>query len=352
MKLILAFAQAIASVSVVEAWGWQGHGISGNLAQFKLTPIALKMVQTLLPGFTKGKLGNAASWADKVKRKPEYAWAKGLHYINPEDTPPTYCGYDKQRDCPKDCIGTGITNLTNMLNANWRAAVQDIDQGRIKYVDRFAAEQKLGRAKEPSKERHDYTEFEIFSEKQSIETRSSSALERLTGVQETLMFLIHAIGDIHQPLHATGRDKGGNQAPVKFDGKKCNLHSVWDTRMLLKRKLEFPNYMLHLQATMNKTMIRPCDKDIVNEVTGSSANSLVGQIVFDAVESHLSKPIYVCVDDWIAESNRINCDAVWKNFTYGMETGSTYFDANKEVVEMQLIRAGLRGADVLNQIFV
>lgn len=45
----------------------------------------------------------------------------------------------------------------------------------------------------------------------------------------SLKFLIHFIGDLHQPLH-TGRpeDQGGNAVSVNWFGKSTNLHSIWD----------------------------------------------------------------------------------------------------------------------------
>jgi hypothetical protein len=47
---------------------------------------------------------------------------------------------------------------------------------------------------------------------------------------EALRFLIHFVGDIHQPLHAAdNRDRGGNEFRVILAGKRTNLHAVWDT---------------------------------------------------------------------------------------------------------------------------
>lgn len=43
--------------------------------------------------------------------------------------------------------------------------------------------------------------------------------EGYDGAEEALKFLIHFVGDLHQPLHLTGRDKGGNGAKVRFDGR-------------------------------------------------------------------------------------------------------------------------------------
>jgi hypothetical protein len=47
---------------------------------------------------------------------------------------------------------------------------------------------------------------------------------------EALKFVIHFIGDMHQPLHdEDDGDKGGNARHVIFDGRPDNLHWIWDT---------------------------------------------------------------------------------------------------------------------------
>ena len=51
--------------------------------------------------------------------------------------------------------------------------------------------------------------------------------------REALMFVIHFIGDMHQPLHSSDdKDKGGNDKHVVFDGRNMNLHSLWDGGLL------------------------------------------------------------------------------------------------------------------------
>ena len=41
------------------------------------------------------------------------------------------------------------------------------------------------------------------------------------------------VGDIHQPLHAGfAEDRGGNSVDVRFNGRKTNLHSLWDTGLV------------------------------------------------------------------------------------------------------------------------
>jgi hypothetical protein len=44
-----------------------------------------------------------------------------------------------------------------------------------------------------------------------------------------LVFVVHLMGDLHQPLHvADDDDWGGNKKPVSFEGWKANLHKLWD----------------------------------------------------------------------------------------------------------------------------
>lgn len=48
-----------------------------------------------------------------------------------------------------------------------------------------------------------------------------------------ITFLVHFIGDVHQPLHVGWKDDlGGNKVKCTFFGKDTNLHSVWDSGMI------------------------------------------------------------------------------------------------------------------------
>src|SRR5262249_28828037 len=59
---------------------------------------------------------------------------------------------------------------------------------------------------------------------------SISAVERV----KALLFVVHLVGDLEQPLHNAERqsDKGGNEVSVRFFGLKKNLHEVWDDGIL------------------------------------------------------------------------------------------------------------------------
>lgn len=50
---------------------------------------------------------------------------------------------------------------------------------------------------------------------------------------EALKYLIHLVGDAHQPMHISRKeDKGGNTIQLQFDGKGTNLHSLWDSKLI------------------------------------------------------------------------------------------------------------------------
>ncbi len=64
---------------------------------------------------------------------------------------------------------------------------------------------------------------------------------------EALKFLVHFVGDLHQPMHL-GRleDLGGNKVKTMWFGKEINIHSLWDTYLIDNKKYtysEFSDYL-------------------------------------------------------------------------------------------------------------
>lgn len=50
---------------------------------------------------------------------------------------------------------------------------------------------------------------------------------------KALKYVVHFVGDVHQPLHAGyADDKGGNTYQVQAFGRGTNLHSLWDSRLI------------------------------------------------------------------------------------------------------------------------
>ena len=137
------------------------------------------------------------------------------------------------------------------------------------------------------------------------------------------MFLIHFIGDMHQPLHCSdNKDKGGNEVKVEFDGKPSNLHSVWDSGLLGRMGAE-------------DTLFAAFSQDITSD--------------------HAKKWARGTVNDWAEESHRAG-----RKVTYGrlpvvpagtvIPLDSAYERKADPVVKKQIERAGVRLAAVLNAI--
>ncbi len=178
------------------AWSGYGHRLIGRLAETELTPHARAEIARLLQATDDRKrerrmLGDIADWADDLRdNHPELGRATTRwHYINlGEDR----CRYAPRKHCPDgNCVIAAIGTQRGVL------------------ADR----------KQPDAAR-----------------------------AQALKFLVHFVGDAHQPLHAGyGRDKGGNTFQVRLDGKGSNLHTLWDRGIVGSAKLSEDRYLQHLQ---------------------------------------------------------------------------------------------------------
>ena len=189
-----AIALAVLLASVsLEGWGPQGHRLVATVAANHLTPAARKNVTWLLRDES---LADVAVWADEyVEAHRETApW----HYVN---IPADGGRYVAARDCLRgDCV---------------------VD--RIRYHRERLANQSL--------------------------RRPDRAM--------ALKFLVHFVGDLHQPFHAIGVERGGNGIPLSVFGvttcgrgdprRSCNLHGLWDSELLAHRKLRDRAYAAELE---------------------------------------------------------------------------------------------------------
>src|SRR5687767_3299470 len=202
MSGLAAIVIVIAAPSL-GAWGGQGHRLVGLIAAERLTPIAKQNVTRLLDGQT---LADVANWADSIRSDQQQTY--GWHFLN---IPPGAAGYDRDRDCP-GAAGVAAGSRSD----RWRDCAVD----RILFWEQRLADVTLDRA------------------------------DRATAIK----FLVHFIGDLHQPFHAIGVGRGGNDVQVRLLGEAncsdpgekpfpCNLHSVWDGRLIAHRKLDDRAYL-------------------------------------------------------------------------------------------------------------
>jgi hypothetical protein len=172
------------------AWGGQGHRMVAAIGQTRLTPEARDQVEQLLALEGKQSLSEIASWADYLRSSdPELGRrSASWHYVNiAEDG----CRYDAPRHCKgDDCVVEQISR-----------------QGALLADTGLPAEQRL----------------------------------------QALKFVVHFVGDIHQPMHAgKGADKGGNDHQLNLDGHGTNLHSLWDSGMIESTGRDDASYLAHL----------------------------------------------------------------------------------------------------------
>jgi hypothetical protein len=133
-----------------------------------------------------------------------------------------------------------------------------------------------------------------------------------------LRMLIHIVEDVHQPLH-TGHlsDKGGNDVKVQWFGKDSNLHSVWDSQLIDFQQLSYTEY-----ATM------------INHTTAAQRTKLQ------------KAPI----SEWLYESDRI-ADKLYNDVKPNENLSYKYNFKYIGLLNDQMVKAGVRLAGVLNQIF-
>lgn len=157
---------------------------------------------------------------------------------------------------------------------------------------------------------------------------------------DALKFLMHFIGDLHQPLHIEATLRGGNDLPVCFDNhcpKKKNLHSVWDT--------DIPHKINGLKDTPKHN-----DKKEPAVKWAEKLFQSHGLRPLQAECSDIKRPLK-CPMIWAIESNRLNCDFVFKNGVEWLENndlGGKYYNEAAPIVEAQILKAGIRLAVWLN----
>ncbi|WP_083440034.1 S1/P1 nuclease [Altererythrobacter epoxidivorans] len=181
LRPILAFVAALALVLPVPAmsWGYYAHGITGRIAMANVSPQVQAKVYALLkqdaalgtPDCPIDTVEQLASWADCVRREGwRWGYTAAWHYR----TAPICEAYDARRNCP------GGNCVTAQIDRNHRILADE----------------------------------------------SLPAAVRL----EALAFLVHFVGDVHQPLHSGDKeDRGGNGREASYGiVPDMNLHWIWD----------------------------------------------------------------------------------------------------------------------------
>ncbi len=188
----LALAVTALLPAPASAWGAQGHRLVARIAETRLDPAAKAEVARLLAAEPGATLASIAPWADQLRAEdPDLGKrSAGWHYVNMAEDG---CIYDPPKHCRDgDCV------------------IEALKAQSARLAD-----------------------------------RSLSDADRL----QALKFVVHLVGDMHQPMHAGyGHDKGGNTYQLQFNERGTNLHSLWDSGMFYALQLDDDQYLQRLQA--------------------------------------------------------------------------------------------------------
>jgi hypothetical protein len=260
----------------VFAWGATGHRSVGLIAEQHLTPNALKKSQEILDGHN---LAYVSTWADEIRSDPKkYADTFNWHYT-------TWLDEEEQHKSDSENKSTGflLSQVSNQISI--------------------------------------------------LQNTKSSHAEKAVA----LKYLVHLMGDLHQPLHVGGgNDQGGNTCRVTWHGKPVNLHTVWDSSIIDETKLGYTELAAFASQTRTAQQIAQWQTGDINTWSAES-KALRRQIYPAEVIAPLTPVTFLtyCQKDVAPEAMP----------KLGYEYSYVYLPA----VQERLFQAGIRLAKILNE---
>lgn len=270
------------------AWGDEGHEVIGLIADHYLEPAVRAKVNAILAEdktnlTSSTQIDQEATWADKFRdadrntTKVHYNQTRNWHFVDLELEGP---------DLQTACFGRPV------LPKETPASLGPADDCVVDKIDEFTAE---------------------------LEKSTTSKQERRLALE----FLLHFVGDIHQPLHAgDDHDRGGNLKIVTAPGiAPNNLHHDWDTEFVAR--------------------------------LGSNATTIAQQLIATITDAQRAQWATGTAADWARESF-----GVAKAHAYGLlpaadspnhyQLSAAYVSDATNVTQEQLSKSGVRLAFVLN----
>lgn len=262
---------AVLSPSLVSAWGAIGHAAIANTAWELLNDSTKEKVSKYLP--RDASLESIASLADVYGESPQGNWSAHLHYVNMNSG---QTQFEMAVDCVNGCVVAAILNNTALLvNQTFLSALVD----------------------EPN----------------------------------PLEFLVHFVGDVHQPLHVGwGSDRGGNTVNVTFFNRQTELHAVWDTGMIENFNYDWNGWSEYLLKIIQN------NETIISQYTQTMDPSQWADESF----------AYVRTDVY-----NFNPNATAEVSDTPPYLGSHYYNHNLPIVTERLTAASIRLSALLEKIF-
>lgn len=237
------------------AWGQKGHDTTAYIAEKHLTASTAAMVDSLLDGRSMVYWSN---WLDNASYTPEYAYTKTWHYSN--------------------------VDADETFETRKHASTGDALSG-LRYA------------------------ISVLADKSKGKDDKTLAMK----------FLVHLIGDLHQPMHmGHASDLGGNLIKVNFFKKENNLHSVWDSSLP-----ESAHKWSYTEWQQQVDRVSEMEEKLI--IAGN-------------------------IDDWARECVAIAAK-VYDYFPAGKDISYSDVAYWAPVIEEQFLKGGLRLAHVLNTLF-
>lgn len=267
---------------LTDAWGSLGHTTVAYIAQNFLSGTTAKFAQQILNDTSPAFLAHVATWADSYRSEQDGHFSSAYHFIDALDNPPKSCNVVYERDCPEEgCIVSAIANYS---------------------------------------------------------ARALTGSVGLIEQQKALKWIIHFLGDIHQPLHVENLALGGNQINVTFNDIKTNLHAIWDTQIPQKAAGIFS------QATAS-AWAQNLTAEIEHGQYQEEAKKWLDGLQFN-------QPIDSAMI-WANDANSYVCTTVMPNgpdTVLGQELSGVYYETAIPVVRKQIAKAGYRLAAWLDAV--
>ncbi|GAB3289003.1 S1/P1 nuclease [Hymenobacter humi] len=260
-KCIALLALTCAPFSLL-AWGTMGHRAVARIAENHLTSKAKREIARLLGAET---LPLVSTWPDEIRSDPQYSSTGPWHYLNVVP-------------------GLDFPAFAAQLNATPAAAAP---------TNAYTALQQV---------------------RKDLRDPAKTAAEKLFA----LKFVVHLVGDVHQPLHVgRGEDRGGNSIQVNWRGRDSNLHSIWDGDLV-----EYPGFTYSEMAA----------------AYDHATSAQVKQWQKDDVAT------------WLFESYQL-CTPVYAAAATSPKFDYRFYPSFGPAVQQQILKAGIRLAGVLNEVY-
>ena len=259
MKRYISLIAATIFCFIFISWGLVGHKVTGLIAETYLSQKAKLATNELLSGQS---IADVASWADEVRSSTEYKSTAPWHYLNV-------------------VLGLSYAEFVNTVKT---MPGENIHTALLKCMG-------------------------------DLQSQATTKDQKTVA----LKFLIHFIGDLHQPMHVSrSEDRGGNSIQVQFLGKGTNLHSLWDSGLLNRQAL--------------------------------SDNQLVGKLEARGNAKFASYTQQSDLFQWLYESYKISTK-LYGEVEKNNVLDESYYISHIDIVNQRLLLGGQRLATMLNFLF-